>query len=195
MSGAVMTVVIILIVVAVVVLLGVALWPRMRSRRLRERFGPEYDRTVDESQNRRVAERELAERERRHQQLELRPLSEDEKQRYNMQWAHVQEQFIDDPAKSLQNADRLLTSVMTDRGYPTEDYHQQLADLSVQHAGPLEQYRSAHDIAERAGRGEASTEDIRAAIVNYRELFVDLLDDNGADQPARNKVDQTAQNK
>lgn len=183
MSSAVMTVALIVLVIAAVVLIALALLPRVRSRRLQNQFGPEYERTVQESDSRRVAERELAERRKRHEQLQLRTLNDDEKRRYNMQWAHVQEQFIDNPARSLDNADRLLTQVMSDRGYPTESYDQQVADLSVDHAAPLEQFRRAHEIAARTERGEASTEDMRAAIVNYRRLFVELVDGNGSEQP------------
>ncbi|QLY28235.1 hypothetical protein [Nocardia huaxiensis] len=187
MSGAVISAIIAVVVIVVAIVLAMALRPRMRSRKLKNRFGPEYDRTVQQTHNRRMAEEELAEREKRHQQLELRELSEDERQRYTTQWTQVQEQFIDDPAQALNAADRLLTTVMADRGYPTESYRQQLADLSVEHARPLEQYRTAHDIAGRAGRGEATTEDMRAAIVHYRTLFVDLLDGRHAQHTAHNK--------
>ncbi|MEU0542711.1 hypothetical protein [Nocardia sp. NPDC005978] len=187
MSGAGMTVLIVLVVLAVLVAIGLAVRPWLRRRRLQDRFGPEYDRAVQESESRRAAEQELTEREKRHSQLQLRELSEDEKARYGQQWAHVQEQFIDDPVRSLDNADRLLVSVMSDRGYPTEDFQQQLADLSVRHAAPLEQFRTAHEIAGRAASGQASTEDMRAAIVHYRELFVDVLDGNRAGQTAPNK--------
>ncbi|WP_330180781.1 hypothetical protein OHB26_30905 [Nocardia sp. NBC_01503] len=179
MSGAMTTVVIIILVIAAVVVIALALLPRMRSRKLRERFGPEYDRTLEQADSRREAERELTEREKRHSQLRLRELGDDEKRRYTMQWAHVQEQFIDDPARALDNADRLLTLAMADRGYPTEGYDQQVADLSVEHARPLAEYRRAHEIAGRAGRGEVSTEDMRAAIVDYRQLFADLVGVNG----------------
>ncbi|MEV6773483.1 hypothetical protein AB0N05_33110 [Nocardia sp. NPDC051030] len=187
MSGVVTIVIVVLLVIAALLVVGLALLPRFRSRRLRDRFGPEYDRTVQESQNRRVAERELAEREKRHQQLELRTLPEDEKRRYELQWARVQEQFVDDPAGALTAADQLLTQVMKDRGYPSESYDQQLADLSVEHAEPLGQFRTAHDIAGRAERDEASTEDMRAAIVHYRKLFIDVLDGNPAHHAAQNK--------
>ncbi|WP_307817870.1 hypothetical protein [Nocardia acididurans] len=187
MSGAVITAIIAVVVIALLIVAALALRPRMRSRKLRDRFGPEYDRTVQNAQNRRAAEEELAEREKRHQQLQLRDLSEDERQRYTAQWTQVQEQFIDDPARALDAADRLLVNVMADRGYPTESYRQQVADLSVEHARPLEQYRTAHDIAGRAGRGEASTEDMRSAIVHYRTLFVDLLNGRHAQHTAHNK--------
>ncbi|WP_067538367.1 hypothetical protein [Nocardia crassostreae] len=181
MSGAVMTLIIVLAAIAVLALLAVALIPRARSRRLRDRFGPEYDRTVQHAQNRRVAERALTEREKQHSQLDLRDLSEDEKRRYTMQWAQVQEQFIDDPVAALTNADHLVTAVMTDRGYPAEDYDQQLDILSVEHAQPLEQYRIAHDITGRAGQGQVTTEDMRTAIVHYRALFEDLMNGHRAE--------------
>ncbi|MFJ4653663.1 hypothetical protein ACIP5Y_20550 [Nocardia sp. NPDC088792] len=177
MSG-VMTVIVVVVVVVVLAGIGLALRPRLRSRRLREKFGPEYDRTVQQAPNRRDAERELTEREKRHQQLELHDLSEDERQRYGTQWAMTQERFVDDPAAALSSADQLVTRVMSERGYPTDSYDQQLADLSVEHAQPLARYRTAHEIAGRAGHGEVSTEDMRSALVNYRALFVDLLEGN-----------------
>ncbi|MFC9993970.1 hypothetical protein [Nocardia sp. NPDC127526] len=185
MSGAVLTIIIVAAVIALAALLAVALIPRLRSRRLRDRFGPEYDRTVQHAQNRRVAERELTEREKRHEQLQLRDLSEDEKRRYTMQWAQVQEQFIDDPVAALTNADHLVTAVMTDRGYPAEDYNRQLETLSVEHAQPLEQYRIAHDITGRAGQGQVTTEDMRTAIVHYRALFEDLMNGHRAESTTR----------
>ncbi|MEC3956447.1 hypothetical protein VMT65_25665 [Nocardia sp. CDC153] len=148
----------------------------MRSRQLRDRFGPEYDRAVQESPDRKTAEQELTEREKRHDQLQLRELSDEEKRRYEATWSRIQEQFIDDPAGALDSADRLVTQAMTDRGYPSQSYDQQLADLSVEHARPLGQFRTAHDIAARAERGSVSTEDMRTAIVHYRELFADLVD-------------------
>ncbi|WP_369634502.1 hypothetical protein [Nocardia sp. JMUB6875] len=175
-STAWVVVIIIAVVVVVLLIVMAALRPRTRSKRLRERFGPEYDRTVQEAQNRKVAEQELTEREKRHDQLELRELSPDEKHRYEAAWTHIQEQFIDDPSGALDAADRLVNQAMTDRGYPRDSYDQQLADLSVEHARPLGRYRSAHDIAARAERGAVSTEDMRTAIVHYRELFADLLD-------------------
>ncbi|MFB7723597.1 MULTISPECIES: hypothetical protein [unclassified Nocardia] len=180
MSGAVVTVIVIVVVIAAAIVIALALMPRMRSRKLKERFGPEYDRAVEQSDNRRDAERELVERQKRHQQLQLRELTDDEKRRYTMQWAHVQEQFVDDPAHALENADRLLTLAMADRGYPTEDPDQRVADLSVEHAQPVDRFRRAHQIAGQAGRGQVSTEDMRAAIVDYRQLFAELVDGNGS---------------
>ncbi|MBF6328368.1 hypothetical protein IU452_07525 [Nocardia transvalensis] len=153
-----------------------AMRPSLRRRRLRSKFGPEYDRIMQQSEDRRDAEQELAQRERRHDELNLRALTEEQKHRYQMEWARMQEQFVDDPPRALGSADRLVTAIMADRGYPTESYDQQIADLSVEHAQPLSGYRVAHDIAVRAAEGSASTEDMRTAIVHYRELFHDLLD-------------------
>ncbi|WP_245745904.1 hypothetical protein [Nocardia altamirensis] len=178
MSTGVLIIVIVLVVVVAAAVIALLVWPMVRRQRLRSRFGPEYDRTVQEHDDRRTAERELAQRERRHAELELRPLTSEQKQLYTARWVEVQEQFIDDPQKALQAADRLLTTVMGQRGYPTENFDQQVADLSVEHAEPLGHYRAAHEIATRAGGSEVSTEDRRTAIVHYRDLFQDLL--NGA---------------
>ncbi|MCX4092313.1 hypothetical protein [Nocardia sp. alder85J] len=172
MSSVVIVVVVIVVVVAA---LAAAAWPMARRQRLRSRFGPEYDRVVTETGDRRSAEHELAERERRHAEYDLRELTDEERQRYTGQWTEVQERFVDDPEAALQDADRLIAEIMSERGYPAEDFDRQVADLSVRHAEPLEHYRSAHEISTRAGDTEVSTEDRRAAIVNYRELFEDLL--------------------
>ncbi|MCM6772487.1 hypothetical protein NDR87_00610 [Nocardia sp. CDC159] len=175
MSGAVLAVVIVVVVAAVLIVAALAARPALRRRRLRSRFGPEYDRMMQQAEDRRAAEAELAQRERRHARLELRPLSEQQKQRYQLEWARMQEQFVDDPAAALGAADRLVTAIMAERGYPTESHEQKVADLSVEHAEPLSGYRVAHDITVRAGDGVATTEDMRTAIVHYRELFADLL--------------------
>ncbi|WP_238815366.1 hypothetical protein [Nocardia brasiliensis] len=179
-SGVLITVIVLVVLAAVVIALLV--WPMVRRQRLRNRFGPEYDRTVQEHDDRRAAERELAERERRHAELELRSLTEEQKRLYTARWVEVQEQFIDDPAAALVAADRLLTTVMAERGYPTENFAQQVADLSVEHAEPLEHYRAAHEIATRPSGTAVSTEDLRTAIVHYRNLFQDLLNSTSNDE-------------
>jgi hypothetical protein len=170
------TIVIIVIVVLVIAALVVlVLRPQMQRRRLREKFGPEYDRTVETKEDRKEAERELAQREKRHSSFDLRSLSASARESYTTEWAGVQEEFVDEPAQAVTDADRLVTTIMAERGYPTEGYDQQLADLSVEHAQTLDHYRSAHDIVLRHGRSEASTEDLRNAMVHYRALFEDLL--------------------
>lgn len=170
-TGAVVTIVVVIVLVVAAALLAV---PMMRRRRLREKFGPEYERVVESHDDRGAAERELRERERRHAELEIRPLDEDSHERYTQQWAQVQERFVDDPESAVTEADELVTALMSERGYPTEGYEQQLADLSIEHANTLDHYRSAHDTRLRVGDG-ASTEDLREAMVHYRTLFEDLL--------------------
>lgn len=167
------TIAIIVVIVLVVAAVLVAL-PMMRRRRLKERFGPEYERVVESSEDRSTAERELRERERRHAELDIRPLDDQTRERYGQQWARVQERFVDDPESAVNDADDLVTSLMAERGYPTEGYEQQVADLSIEHSNTLGHYRSAHDTRLRVGDG-ASTEDLREAMVHYRTLFEDLL--------------------
>jgi hypothetical protein len=175
MTGTVIA--IIIVVLALIVLAGLAARDQLRRRRLRERFGPEYERLVDGSGNRREAERELAERERRHAELPLRRLPVDARDRYAEQWFAVQELFVDDPVRAVGRGDRLIAELMSDRGYPTSDYQQQLADLSVEHARTLQDYRAARELSGRAAAGTASTEDLRQAMVHYRSLFEELLGD------------------
>jgi hypothetical protein len=174
---------IIVIVVVAVAVLGAVIWlvtQEMQRKRLQQRFGPEYDRTVKESDNPRAAQRELAERERRHKELDIRPLSASARERYAREWAQVQENFVDQPSAAVAEADRLLVSLMAERGYPTEGYEQQVADLSVRHAKTLEHYRAAHSTQQK--RDGASTEDLRDAMVRYRTVFEDLLTDGADDE-------------
>jgi hypothetical protein len=178
-SGAIIGLIIAVIVVALV---GWFVWNQLRRRQLRERFGPEYDRVLAEGDNRRDAERELAQREKRHSELDIKPLSSAERDRYAQQWLLIQEQFVDQPGTALDEADRLVTVVMGERGYPTEGYQQQVSDLSVRHASTLDHYRHAHDIKRRNEETRVSTEELREAMVHYRSLVEDLLDkDKNAD--------------
>ena len=169
--------IVIAVVVAIVVLgiLATALRTR-RSRSLQDRFGREYDRTVDKEGGRREAEQELREREKRHDELELRPLSQDVRERYLQQWQVTQGQFVDDPKGAMSKADDLVQRVMRDRGYPVDDFEQRAADISVEHPDLVEKYRTANGIARASERGEASTEDLRHSVRHYRALFVELLE-------------------
>ncbi|HEY0700369.1 MAG TPA: hypothetical protein VGD43_21505 [Micromonospora sp.] len=167
---AVLVVVAVLVLAVVLVALTVA-----RRRALRDRFGPEYDRLVEEQASRSAAERELRDRERRHAELTLKPLPEDSRERYAAAWEEVQVRFVDSPAEAVGDADALVTRLIAERGYPTGDYQDQLAHLSVEHARTLTHYRDAHEIHLRNERGEASTEELRQALVHYRALFADLL--------------------
>lgn len=181
-------IVIIVVIVIAVVLIGAAAWMAVRRRSLRERFGPEYDRVVGEQDSRRAAERELRARERRHAELDLRPLSEESRRRYAASWEEIQAKFVDTPNEAVGEADRLVTQLIAERGYPTENFDDQLAQLSVEHARTLEHYRDAHDINLQNERGQASTEQLRQALVHYRALFADLL----GEQPDHLRAESTA---
>jgi hypothetical protein len=163
------------VVIVVLVAAAAAAWVLMRRNALRKRFGPEYDKVMSESDGRLAAERELRARERRHNELNIRPLSAQARQRYSAEWEEVQAQFIDWPAEAVRTGDELVTRLVAERGYPAHDFEERLADLSVEHAHTLAQYREAHDIAERDRRGEATTEQLRQAMMHYRALFVDLI--------------------
>jgi hypothetical protein len=168
--------VIILVIVILIVIAAVA-WGVQASRRkkLQSTFGPEYDRVVADTGSRSDGEKELREREKRHAELELKPLSAESRASYSKSWEEVQIQFVDNPEEAVTTADDLVTRLIAERGYPTGDYDDQLANLSVEHANTLGHYRDAHEISKRNASGEASTEDLRQALVHYRALFADLL--------------------
>ena len=173
------TVTIVLIIVILVVIAAIVYGVQAaRRRKLQSTFGPEYDRVVADTGNRTEAEKELREREKRHAALELKELSPESRQRYSTAWEEVQIQFVDNPSEAVGTADELVTRLIAERGYPTGEYDERLADLSVEHANTLQHYRDAHEISERNTAGSASTEDLRLALVHYRALFADLL---GAD--------------
>jgi hypothetical protein len=173
------TAVIILVLVVLIVAGAIAYSVRAsRRKRLQKTFGPEYDRVVGDAGSRSAGEQELLDREKRHAELELKPLSAESKARYSVAWEEVQIQFVDAPEQAVSTADELVTRLIAERGYPTGDYDDQLATLSVRHAKTLEHYRDAHAISERSKAGEADTEDLRQALVHYRALFADLLGEN-----------------
>jgi len=170
----------IVLIIIVLVIVAAILFAVRASRRkqLQKTFGPEYDRVVADADSRTEAERELRDREKRHAELELKPLSAESKAKYSVAWEEVQIQFVDAPETAVSTADELTTRLIAERGYPTGGYDDQLATLSVEHARTLEHYRDAHAISERSKGGEASTEDLRQALVHYRALFADLLGEN-----------------
>jgi hypothetical protein len=175
----------VLIAVAALVVLGIVLWSTLRARRtktLRSRFGPEYDRVAADAPSRRDAEAELAEREQRREQFDIRPLDSAARDRYRAQWEDVQAQFVDDPGAAVAEADRLIQTVMRERGYPVEDFDTRAADLSVDHPTVVEHYRAAHGIAVAHERGNASTEDLRHAVRHYRALFDALVESRDAEE-------------
>jgi len=170
------TLTIVLIIVVLVIIAAIVYGVQAgRRKKLQSTFGPEYDRVVADTGNRTEAEKELREREKRHAELELKELSPESQQRYRAAWEEVQIQFVDNPSAAVGTADELVTRLITERGYPTAEYDERLADLSVEHASTLEHYREAHKISERNTAGEATTEDLRQALVHYRALFADLL--------------------
>jgi hypothetical protein len=168
---------VVIVVAAVVVLVAVAYAMAQRRRRqeLRRSFGSEYDHALEDAGSRSEAESELRERLRRHDELELRPLDPELRDRYEREWESVQNRFVDDPRGAIGDADGLIRDVMRARGYPVEDFDQRAADLSVDHPDVVENYRAAEEISRRSVQVEASTEDMRRAVVHYRALFADML--------------------
>ncbi|WP_336205014.1 hypothetical protein [Nonomuraea sp. LPB2021202275-12-8] len=166
---------VVVVAVVAVAAVGYVVLQQQRRSRLRERFGPEYERMMAEHENKRDVEQELIAREQRHAELDIRPLPEESREAYASRWTEVQERFVDAPGFAVTEADQLVASVMAERGYPTEDFEQRLSDLSVGHAATLDHYRTAHEISGRAARKEASTEELRQAMVHYRALFEELL--------------------
>ena len=169
-------VVLAVVVVLAVIALAWTYMQRQRRVRLRERFGPEYDRTLREAGTPEKAEAILDARARRVEKLKIRPLSREQSESFSREWRRVQGLFVDDPDGAVAAADRLVTEVMSARGYPTEDFVTRAADLSVDHPRVVENYRIARALALRRERREAGTEELRQAVVNYRALFNDLLD-------------------
>ncbi|MGZ4273762.1 MAG: hypothetical protein ACXVRP_08360 [Solirubrobacteraceae bacterium] len=177
--------VVLAVVVAVLVTIGVLVAREQRSRRLKNEFGPEYGRVVEERGDQRAAEKELADRRQRLGKFEIRELDPAARERYLEQWAAAQRYFVDEPVGAVGQAHELVQRVMHDRGYPVdEDFEQRTADISVEHPVVVENYRAAHGISIRAQTGQATTEQLRQAMVHFRALFDDLLapgDDSQAD--------------
>ncbi|QNE22588.1 hypothetical protein F1D05_37685 [Kribbella qitaiheensis] len=180
---------VITIIVIVVVLIAAAAafyaYQRRRSGQLQERFGPEYERTLEQSGDRRTAERDLHERERRRSKLELTPLSDESAAQYRAEWDNLQGGFVDAPGEAVAQADRLVLRMMRESGYPVDEFDQRADDISVDHPEVAENYRQAHRVAVAQTRGEADTEDLRQAVTAYRRLVVALLDHGHEDHTTR----------
>jgi hypothetical protein len=164
-----------LIGVAILGIAALILLRRRRTEGLRTRFGPEYARALQDSGDRRHAEASLEERKKRVERFKLRPLTPGDRTRFTESWRRVQGRFVDEPKGAVTEADRLLGDVMSTRGYPVSDFDQRTADISVDHPRVVENYRAAHEIALRHAQGQASTEDLRQAMIHYRTLFVELV--------------------
>jgi FtsZ-interacting cell division protein ZipA len=168
-----------IVVIAIVVIAAIAFFVsrRRRSQQLRERFGPEYDRVVRQEGDPRKAEGVLEFRQKRREKFRIRPLSAADRSSFAVRWNEVQARFVDDPRGAVTVADSLVTDVMQARGYPIGEFEQRAADLSVDYPLIVDNYRGAHAIAARHSEGKASTEDLRQAMVHYRVLFQELLEE------------------
>jgi FtsZ-interacting cell division protein ZipA len=175
-------VLIVIAVAALVAVIAYAVATRRRSSQLRDRFGPEYDRAVERSDSKKDAELDLRERARHREELDVRPLSRTAFERYAKEWELIQQRFVDHPAQSVAEADVLLSTVMAERGYPVDAEFDARADvISVDHPAVVEDYRKARRMRDLSAEGQATTEDLREALVRYRSLFDELL---VADEPA-----------
>jgi FtsZ-interacting cell division protein ZipA len=172
--------------IVVVAILIVAAWShsrrlrsdaQTRSERLHEQFGSEYDRTVAVMGDTPSAERELAARQKRVAGFDIQPLEADESERFTAEWLAMKATFVDDPSAAIHDAEAILGRVMEARGYPTGDFEQRFADVSVDHSTALERYRSAHETSLRDATGEASTEDLRQAVINDHDMFAELIEE------------------
>ncbi len=169
----------IVLAVVVVVAAGIGIWLSIRKRRtgrLRTQFGgAEYTRAVKEGGGRRKAEAALDERADRVERLHIRPLAAGDRARFIESWARIQARFVDGPGSAITDADQLVGDVMSTRGYPVSDFEQRAADISVDHPLVLENYRAAHQSALLQTKGQASTEELRQAMIHYRTLFEELV--------------------
>lgn len=186
--------IIILAIVVIAIAVGVFFYlRRQRSESLRKQFGPEYKRAVKEYGGERKAEAKLSEREKRVRKLDIRGLTRDEQNRFSDDWKKTQARFVDAPSPAVSEADGLVKELMLARRYPVGEFEQRAADISVDHPNVVNNYRTAHDIAERNKSGKATTEDLRQAMVHYRSLFEELLETTAVEsgtQTERNNVSQ-----
>ena len=167
--------ILIVIGAAIVALVAFAAWRAKRTKSLQQTFGPEYERVTTDADSRREAEAELAERRKRHEELDIRPLTPAARDRYLTRWEEVQARFVDDPEGAVAAADNLIQQVMRERGYPVDDFEQRSADLSVDHPDVVEHYREGYTIAMAKAMDGSRTEDLRQAMTHYRALFDELL--------------------
>jgi len=167
----------ILIAIGIVAIIGlvVAMSRQRRTTGLRQQFGSEYDRTVDAQDNRRSAESQLRDRAKRRANIDLHPLSDASRDRYASEWSNVQTMFVDQPTDAVRSADGLVHRVMNERGYPMDNFDHEADLISVDHPEVVDNFRSAHNVFLRAQAQQASTEDLRSAMLHYRSLFDELL--------------------
>jgi hypothetical protein len=173
--------ILIIAVVVIVVIMGVIMAPRFARRKqgqkLQNKFGPEYDRTVQTAGNEKKAQAELKDRQKHMDTLNIRPLSVSERERYQAEWTGIQARFVDQPGQATVEADHLIMEVMKVRAYPVSDFDQRAADISVNYPTLVRFYRAAREIAVKNEHHTANTEELRQALIYYRSLFDELLKD------------------
>jgi hypothetical protein len=183
------------VLLVLVGLIGMAMARQRRTKRLQEQFGPEYERTIKRLGDRREAESDLEGRLAHVSTLNIRPLTAEEVNRYALQWQDVQREFVDEPLLSLQKADRLIREVMKARGYPVEDFEQRVADISVNYPELVTDYQGMHRIAIKESPENASTEEIRKAMIHGRALFENLISQNSEEEEVSQEVKQNHKEK
>jgi hypothetical protein len=174
----VVIVIVVVVVVAAAAVAAVVAFQRRRSAQLQERFGSEYGRTMRQAGDRRAAERDLQQREKRRSGFEVTPLGGADAARYHEEWAGIQRRFVDEPADAVQQADSLVVRMMRESGYPVDDFDHRADDISVDHPDVAQHYREAHAVAVAQLNGTADTEQLRQAVTSYRELVDALLRDS-----------------
>jgi ABC-type multidrug transport system fused ATPase/permease subunit len=182
-----------IVLIALIAIVAAVITGRRRSQRMQEHYGSEYDRTLSSAGNRRAAEAELLERERRREKMDIRPLPAGLRENYVAQWKTIQANFVDEPRKAVEDANNLLQQVMEARGYPTRDLAGRADDLSVDYGPIVNDYRTANAIAATSQAGDVSTEDMRSALLLYRSLFDALLESGRADTTADDRAQLTRQ--
>jgi FtsZ-interacting cell division protein ZipA len=184
--------VVIVIAAALVLIVALVAWgmlQKKRTKQLQGQFGPEYERTLEAADSKKAAEEELAARRERREHLEISPLSSAARERYTSQWQTMQAQFVDNPGAAVASADHLIQTVMSERGYPVQDFETRAADISVDHPQVVENYREGHRLAEKSSDGDGSTEDLRQAMRHYRALFDELLESDVDEPMTRGRED------
>jgi hypothetical protein len=174
-TGAVAVTAIVIVAIIIIAAIATLIFLRTRTKKLQARFGPEYNRTVEETGNRFKAEAKLQQLEKRVERYPIRPLSLAERDRFQQSWRAIQVKFVDDPVRALTEADQILGEAMSACGYPMSDFEQRVQAVSVDHAIVVEHYRCGHDIAVRQSQGNATTEELRQAMIHYRALFDELM--------------------
>lgn len=182
------------IVVAAIAVVGVKIAKQKQSQRLREQYGPEYERAVKDHGNERGAESALRDREKQHKKLDLKDLNQQQRDDYDRRWTEIQAEFVDDPSRAVRGADKLVVEIMKARGYPVDDFDQRAESLSVEHPETTSRYREARKIARANEDGTADTENLRQAVTSYRELVRALVhgdqrQDGGRDRGGDHRAD------